>query len=287
MDKNNDIFIKELYIYGECCGTFQPKTSSYVLNSTVTFTQAGSYICDVKNNEKYCISGSIINDNHGNVVGHIRTIVNPDYNSITFPDNSVLYIRDSKVGRFDSQNGFFTINGKHTFRYRANEFINLETSSQYYIAKDLRIFNKLGDYVGYIMPCYQYKNHIMTYCQDDSTAKEDHYFEKTYTPQEILDSAMNKTTEYSGVYVLHNIDKDMNYVGQAARIIQRLKQHLTGRGGNPDVYFDFRSGDNFEIGIFPIKDSPYNTLDAMESDYIDKYEANTKGYNKTAGNYSD
>ena len=86
-----------------------------------------------------------------------------------------------------------------------------------------------------------------------------------------------------GVYIIYNITKDMYYVGQSKHVMARVNSHLTGHG-NGDVYADYKYGDEFEITLIPLKESGYSSLNAMEKDTIDMYDAYTKGYNRTRGN---
>jgi hypothetical protein len=88
----------------------------------------------------------------------------------------------------------------------------------------------------------------------------------------------------TGVYVIHNLSKNMYYVGQAQSVNKRLKQHFSGRGGNGDIYADYKYGDKFAIQIHKLRDSQFDTLDAMERYYIRLYHADMHGYNKTKGN---
>ena len=64
----------------------------------------------------------------------------------------------------------------------------------------------------------------------------------------------------------------------------RVSQHFTGHGGNGDVYADYKYHDRFEIHIVKFEGSGYSTLNEMERQAIDAYDAYTKGYNKTRGN---
>lgn len=89
--------------------------------------------------------------------------------------------------------------------------------------------------------------------------------------------------EFSGVYILINKTKNKSYVGQGKRVLDRINQHLTG-SGNGDVYVDYRNGDQFSIQTIPLSGSGYKTLDALERDTIQSYNAYDSGYNKTRGN---
>ena len=92
-----------------------------------------------------------------------------------------------------------------------------------------------------------------------------------------------RQSDFTGVYVLHNLAKDMYYVGQSVKVVDRVGQHFTGRG-NADVYADFKYGDEFEISTVSLADSGYGSLNDLESDTIAAYDAYNSGYNKTAGN---
>lgn len=89
--------------------------------------------------------------------------------------------------------------------------------------------------------------------------------------------------DFNGVYILHNTDKDMYYVGQSVQVIHRVNQHLTGQG-NDGVYTDYKDGDAFLIRMIGLKESNYDTLNHLERDMIEKYDAYNTGYNNTKGN---
>lgn len=90
-------------------------------------------------------------------------------------------------------------------------------------------------------------------------------------------------SDFTGIYVLHNKTKDMYYVGQSVKVIDRIRQHLAGHG-NGDVYADFKYGDEFEVSTVSLADSGYGSLNDLESDTIAAYDAYNNGYNRTAGN---
>lgn len=88
---------------------------------------------------------------------------------------------------------------------------------------------------------------------------------------------------FTGIYILHNYNKGMYYVGQSVRVFNRVSNHFTGKG-NPDVYFDYRLGDHFTIKMIPLNGSGFNSLDSLERHFIEYYHAFDRGYNKTRGN---
>ena len=105
------------------------------------------------------------------------------------------------------------------------------------------------------------------------------------SPREFLDArdALRRKGDFTGIYVLHNKTKDMYYVGQSTRVVGRLCQHLTGHG-NGDVYADYKYGDDFEVNVVTLRESGYDSLDALERDTIKTYDAYNRGYNRTRGN---
>ena len=105
------------------------------------------------------------------------------------------------------------------------------------------------------------------------------------SPQEFMRvrSALTRNGDFTGIYVIHNKSKGMYYVGQSVRVVGRVRQHLTGHG-NGDVYADYKYGDKFEINLVSLRESGYDSLDALERDTIEAYGAYTKGYNRTRGN---
>lgn len=97
---------------------------------------------------------------------------------------------------------------------------------------------------------------------------------------EVADALSNAIPDCTGCYALHNIDKNIWYVGQGKSLAKRLKQHFSGIGGNGDVYADFKYGDKFEILVYPLAQSSFKTLSAQEHYYIAYYGAYENGYNR-------
>ena len=89
--------------------------------------------------------------------------------------------------------------------------------------------------------------------------------------------------EFAGVYILLNKSKDMYYVGQGKKVLNRVNQHFTGHG-NGDVYADYKYGDEFIIKTIKLEDSGFDTLNELERKTIETYDAFATGYNKTRGN---
>lgn len=98
-----------------------------------------------------------------------------------------------------------------------------------------------------------------------------------------LEPSFLAENEFTGVYILHNTSKDLYYVGQSVRVFSRVKQHFTGHG-NGDVYADFKYGDSFTIKTIPLAGSGYQSLNDLERDAIEAFDAYSKGYNMTKGN---
>lgn len=89
--------------------------------------------------------------------------------------------------------------------------------------------------------------------------------------------------DFMGCYVIHNVTKNMYYVGQAKHVPNRVYAHFTG-SGNGDVYADYRYNNKFEIILIDIMTTNYRRLDDLERDLITAYNAYNCGYNKTRGN---
>ena len=93
-----------------------------------------------------------------------------------------------------------------------------------------------------------------------------------------------KDKQFPGVYILYNKTKNMYYVGQAQYIFDRVNAHFTGKG-NGDVYADYKYGDEFTIKMISLEESGYSSLNELERHTIMTYNAFSKGYNKTRGNF--
>ena len=91
------------------------------------------------------------------------------------------------------------------------------------------------------------------------------------------------TKDFAGCYILYNEDTSEAYVGQATRVLERIKKHLSGRG-NGEVYADYKYGDYFIIIALPLSQWKNDNLNEMESFYIGLYNSRKNGYNKTKGN---
>ena len=96
-------------------------------------------------------------------------------------------------------------------------------------------------------------------------------------------SRLDGSSEFTGVYVLHNTTQDRYYVGQSIRVLDRVNQHFTGHG-NGDVYCDFKNGDHFTVRTISLVSSGYESINDLERQLIDAHDAYRSGYNKTRGN---
>lgn len=107
--------------------------------------------------------------------------------------------------------------------------------------------------------------------------------EKAITVKDFFEIYKKNKNDFVGCYVIHNIDKDLYYVGQSKRVMFRLNQHFTGHG-NGDVYADYKYKNKFEIRVAVLATSGYSNIDLLERELIEKYNAYEKGYNRNAGN---
>ncbi|MFW7431876.1 GIY-YIG nuclease family protein [Vagococcus carniphilus] len=90
---------------------------------------------------------------------------------------------------------------------------------------------------------------------------------------------------FPGVYILHNKTKDLYYVGQSIKVLDRIGNHFKGRG-NGDVYADFKYGDQFTIRTIALENSDFSNLNDLERYAIRFFGAYEKGYNRNKGNKS-
>lgn len=93
---------------------------------------------------------------------------------------------------------------------------------------------------------------------------------------------VSNQSDFTGIYIIHNVSKDMYYVGQSKTVLKRISSHFGG-SGNGDVYADFKYGDEFTIQAVPLSESGYSSLDALERDAIQTYNAFEYGYNRNRG----
>ena len=90
---------------------------------------------------------------------------------------------------------------------------------------------------------------------------------------------------FAGVYILLNVTKNNKpYIGQSLKVLDRAKDHFVGKGGNKDIYADYKKGDNFIINAISLENSKFGTLNNLERHYIEKFDSYNNGYNKTKGN---
>ncbi|MEC1289538.1 GIY-YIG nuclease family protein [Bacillus mojavensis] len=116
---------------------------------------------------------------------------------------------------------------------------------------------------------------------------------RSYTPEELLLFKNKKERErkglynFSGIYIIHNSDKDIYYVGQAVRVFDRAYNHFLANAGNDQVYGDFCLGDTFRISLIPLSITSFSTLNELEDNAIRAYDSINNGYNKMPGNLMD
>lgn len=86
--------------------------------------------------------------------------------------------------------------------------------------------------------------------------------------------------DYSGIYILYNLNHNKVYVGQSKGVIKRVNNHFKANG-NGDLYADYKYGCQFQISIVKCNE---NELNEIERYYIHQYGSHLYGYNKTKGN---
>ena len=84
--------------------------------------------------------------------------------------------------------------------------------------------------------------------------------------------ALTQQGEITGIFIVHNATKDLYYVGQSTKAIDRAAIQFLGRG-NCDVYADYKYGDSFNIRIIPLSGSGYESLNELKRTAIQALEA--------------
>lgn len=90
--------------------------------------------------------------------------------------------------------------------------------------------------------------------------------------------------DFRGCYIIHNQDSNRYYVGQSVHVVERLVEHMSGRG-NPDVYRDMSNGASFSLAMVPLSWTNEVNLNSQERHLIAHYNSYYNGYNKTRGNH--
>lgn len=75
--------------------------------------------------------------------------------------------------------------------------------------------------------------------------------------------ALTQQGEITGIFIAHNASKDLYYVGQSTKAIDRAAIQFLGRG-NCDVYADYKYGDSFSVRIIPLLGSGYESLNEFK-----------------------
>ena len=84
--------------------------------------------------------------------------------------------------------------------------------------------------------------------------------------------ALTQQGEITGIFIVHNATKDLYYVGQSAKAIDRAAIQFLVRG-NCDVYADYKYGDSFNVRIIQLSESGYESLNELKRAAIQALEA--------------
>ncbi len=84
--------------------------------------------------------------------------------------------------------------------------------------------------------------------------------------------SLTQQGKITGIFIVHNATKDLYYVGQSAKAIDRAAIQFLGRG-NCDVYADYKYGDSFSVRIIPLSESGYESLNELKRTAIQALEA--------------
>ncbi|MFB5197604.1 GIY-YIG nuclease family protein [Neobacillus sp. KR4-4] len=113
-----------------------------------------------------------------------------------------------------------------------------------------------------------------------------------FTPNELFELRNQRMREwcgfenFAGIYIIHNHENGMYYIGQAERVFDRAYKHfLDDKTGNSEIYHDCRSGDEFMISFIPLDSTSFLDLNELEDNAIRAYDSFQHGYNRMPGNY--
>ena len=126
------------------------------------------------------------------------------------------------------------------------------------------------------------KQRVRALARNASEMSPEEFF-RVYSKSRGRRGYLSRRYDFPGVYILYNKTRNMYYVGQAASVLARINQHLTGHG-NGDVYADFKYGDRFTVTSIRLRGSGFSSLNELERHAIAVYKADSAGYNKTKGN---
>ena len=123
---------------------------------------------------------------------------------------------------------------------------------------------------------------------------------KKFSPEELLKLKYNNqriiqgVENFVGIYIIYNSTKDMYYIGQSIRVVDRVMQHFLNDqkrvnhnlyDGLPVIYNDFKSGNEFSISLIPLDETSFSTLNELEDNAIRAYKSLApNGYNRNSGN---
>ncbi|NBI06584.1 excinuclease ABC subunit C [Senegalia massiliensis] len=127
------------------------------------------------------------------------------------------------------------------------------------------------------------------------------------TPKDLLElkdksvRESRKIKNFEGIYIIHNRIKDIYYVGQSKRVLDRAYMHfivnpeaiegrynLTVEYNFPEIYFDYNAGNEFIISLIPLIETSFSSLNELEGCAIIAYNSLApNGYNRVSGNMMD
>lgn len=133
----------------------------------------------------------------------------------------------------------------------------------------------------------RYENRTITRKQLDTLRNE----LKKYAPQELIHlrnkniRESKRIEEFAGIYIIFNSVTNSYYVGQAENVFNRAYKHFIADNGNPEIYQDYRLGDEFSISLIPLHKTSFSDLNELEGYGIEAYDSFKTGYNNVQGNY--
>jgi len=114
-----------------------------------------------------------------------------------------------------------------------------------------------------------------------------------FSPKQLLELRIKNERErrgiynFCGIYIIHNCENNIYYVGQAERVFDRAYMHFVIDKGNPEIYDDYRLGVEFSISLIPLAKTSFSSLNELEDNAIRAYDSFPNGYNRMPGNLMD
>ena len=79
-----------------------------------------------------------------------------------------------------------------------------------------------------------------------------------------------KSIDFAGIYILHNLDKNIYFVGKSGKVFRKINRHFRGYE-NKEVYKDWKNRNKFTVQIISFESSEYNDINVLEKEIRKQY----------------